>query len=178
MSSSSCKKGGGGGDAMTAKSGGSVKSFKTGKSGKTANQVENDRPAGCYTLSLVTASIITTDYAGNTYSVTSKGEVKVVSVAEAALKQHHPVVKPMKIAERRAGCIDAVPDAEPGISKVDKLAGFHLCTGFSGHGFGLGPGAGKLMAEIVTGETTCVDASPFRYTRFFDGTNPRPTTGL
>ena len=83
------KKAGGGGDAMTAKSGGSVKSFKTGKSGKTANQVENDRPAGCYTLSLVTGSIITTDYAGNTYSVTSKGEVKVVSVAEAALKQRN-----------------------------------------------------------------------------------------
>jgi hypothetical protein len=34
------------------------------------------------------------------------------------------------------------------------------------------------MAEIVTGETTCVDPSPFRYMRFFDGTNPRPTTGL
>ena len=83
-----------------------------------------------------------------------------------------------KIAERWSGAIDAVPDAVPIISKVEKLPGFHLCTGFSGHGFGLGPGAGKLMAEIVTGETPCVDPSPFRYTRFFDGSNPRPTTGL
>ena len=58
----------------------------------------------------------------------------------------------------------------PVISKVEKLPGFHLCTGFSGHGFGLGPGAGRLMAEIVTGERTCVDPTPFRYTRFFDGT--------
>ncbi|MCA3560037.1 MAG: FAD-binding oxidoreductase [Aestuariivirga sp.] len=102
----------------------------------------------------------------------------VLDGAAMALKEYYPVFKPMKIAERWAGAIDAMPDAVPVISKVDALPGFHLCTGFSGHGFGLGPGAGKLMAEIVTGETPCVDPSPFRYTRFFDGTNPRPTTGL
>ena len=38
--------------------------------------------------------------------------------------------------------------------------------------------AGKLMAQLVTGETPCVDPTPFRYTRYFDGTNPRPVTGL
>jgi glycine/D-amino acid oxidase-like deaminating enzyme len=102
----------------------------------------------------------------------------ILDDAERHLKEYYPVFKPMKIAERWAGCIDAVPDAVPVISKVDKLEGFHLCTGFSGHGFGLGPGAGKLMAEIVTGETPCVDPTPFRYGRFFDGSNPRPTTGL
>jgi len=102
----------------------------------------------------------------------------VLDGAAKALKEYYPVFTPMKIAERWAGAIDAVPDAVPIISKVEKLPGFHLCTGFSGHGFGLGPGAGKLMAEIVTGEAPCVDPSPFRYTRFFDGSNPRPTTGL
>jgi glycine/D-amino acid oxidase-like deaminating enzyme len=102
----------------------------------------------------------------------------ILDEAETYLKDYYPAFKPMKVAERWAGLIDAVPDAVPVISKVDALPGFHLCTGFSGHGFGLGPGAGKLMAEIVTGETPCVDASPFRYGRFFDGTRPRPTTGL
>ncbi|MCA3573200.1 MAG: FAD-binding oxidoreductase [Aestuariivirga sp.] len=102
----------------------------------------------------------------------------ILDEAETHLKDYYPAFRPMKVAERWAGCIDAVPDAVPVISKVDALPGFHLCTGFSGHGFGLGPGAGKLMAEIVTGETACVDASPFRYSRFFDGSNPRPTTGL
>ena len=102
----------------------------------------------------------------------------ILDEAEKALKDYFPAFKPMKIAERWAGCIDAVPDAVPIISKVEKLPGFHLCTGFSGHGFGLGPGAGKLMAEMVTGERPCVDPSPFRYTRFFDGSNPRPSTGL
>ena len=102
----------------------------------------------------------------------------ILDEAEKHLKDYYPAFRPMKIAERWAGCIDAVPDAVPVISRVEKLPGFHLCTGFSGHGFGLGPGAGKLMAEIVTGETTCVDPAPFRYGRFFDGSNPRPTTGL
>lgn len=102
----------------------------------------------------------------------------ILDEAEKYLREYYPVFRPMKIAERWAGCIDAVPDAVPVISAVEKLPGFHLCTGFSGHGFGLGPGAGKLMAEMVTGESPCVDPAPFRYTRFFDGTNPRPTTGL
>ncbi|WP_373502579.1 NAD(P)/FAD-dependent oxidoreductase [Aestuariivirga sp.] len=102
----------------------------------------------------------------------------ILDEAAKNLVERYPAFKPMKIAERWAGCIDATPDAVPIISKVEKLEGFHLCTGFSGHGFGLGPGAGKLMAEIVTGERPCVDPSPFRYSRFFDGSNPRPTTGL
>lgn len=102
----------------------------------------------------------------------------ILDDAAKHLVDDYPAFRPMKIAERWAGCIDAMPDAVPTISKVEQLPGFHLCTGFSGHGFGLGPGAGQLMAEIVTGETPCVDPSPFRYTRFFDGSNPRPTTGL
>ena len=102
----------------------------------------------------------------------------ILDQAAEGLKAYYPVFSPMRIAERWAGCIDAMPDAVPVISRVDRLAGFYLCTGFSGHGFGLGPGAGKLMAELVLGETPCVDPAPFRYGRFFDGSNPRPTTGL
>ena len=44
--------------------------------------------------------------------------------------------------------------------------------------FGLGPGAGKLMAQLVTGETPCVGPTPFRYSRYFDGSNPKPTTAM
>jgi glycine/D-amino acid oxidase-like deaminating enzyme len=102
----------------------------------------------------------------------------VLDEAAASLKQHFPAFRDMKIAERWAGIIDATPDAVPVMSAIDKLPGFHLASGFSGHGFGLGPGAGRLMAQLVTGETPCVDPTPFRYARYFDGSNPRPTTGL
>jgi glycine/D-amino acid oxidase-like deaminating enzyme len=101
-------------------------------------------------------------------------------LAEAAehLATVLPAFKPMQIVERWAGMIDATPDAVPVIDGIEKLPGLHLASGFSGHGFGLGPGAGKLMAQIIMGETTCVDATPFRYSRFIDGSWPRPTTGV
>ncbi|MGH6907661.1 MAG: NAD(P)/FAD-dependent oxidoreductase, partial [Aestuariivirga sp.] len=102
----------------------------------------------------------------------------ILDEAAASLKEYFPAFRDMRIAERWAGVIDAMPDAVPVMSPVGKPDGFYLATGFSGHGFGLGPGAGKLMAQLVTGETPCVDPSPFRYSRYFDGSNPRPTTGL
>jgi glycine/D-amino acid oxidase-like deaminating enzyme len=102
----------------------------------------------------------------------------ILDEAAASLRDYFPGFRDMRIAERWAGVIDATPDAVPVMSAIDKLPGFYLASGFSGHGFGLGPGAGKLMAQLVTGETPCVDAAPFRYARYFDGSNPRPTTGL
>lgn len=102
----------------------------------------------------------------------------ILDEAAASLKEYFPVFRGMAIAQKWAGVIDATPDAVPVMAPIDKLPGLYLASGFSGHGFGLGPGAGKLMADLVTGATPCVDPDPFRYTRYFDGTNPKPTTGL
>jgi glycine/D-amino acid oxidase-like deaminating enzyme len=63
-----------------------------------------------------------------------------------------------------------MPDAIPTISPVAKLPGFFLATGFSGHGFGIGPAAGHLAADLVAGDAPIVDPFPFRYERLFDGT--------
>jgi len=62
--------------------------------------------------------------------------------------------------------MDVTPDAVPVIGPVAALPGLFLATGFSGHGFGIGPGAGRLMAELVMGETPVVDPAPFRFARF------------
>jgi len=62
----------------------------------------------------------------------------------------------------------------PMIGEVGKNRGFYLATGFSGHGFGIGPGAGKALAAMLTGADNPVDLSPFRLSRFFDGTPIRP----
>jgi glycine/D-amino acid oxidase-like deaminating enzyme len=102
----------------------------------------------------------------------------VLEEAAASLKDYYPAFGAMRIAERWAGAIDATPDAVPVISAVNAVPGLFLASGFSGHGFGLGPGAGKLMAQLVTGEAPCVDPSPFAYSRFFDGSNPKPSAGL
>ncbi len=98
----------------------------------------------------------------------------ILNEARANLTLAFPVFHGMKIAQRWGGVIDVTPDAVPVISVVDAVPGFHIATGFTGHGFGIGPGAGRLMAEIVTGAPTVVDPAPFRYSRFTDGSHPRP----
>ncbi len=81
----------------------------------------------------------------------------------------YPAFENLKIAETWAGCIDVTPDAVPVISEVAEVPGFFIASGFSGHGFGIGPGAGKLMADLVTAGPTCVDPKPFRHKRMTDG---------
>ena len=75
----------------------------------------------------------------------------------------------MKIVQQWAGFIDVTPDAVPVISEVESLPGFVVATGFSGHGFGIGPAAGRLAADIATGATPIVDPTAFRFSRFTDG---------
>jgi len=86
-----------------------------------------------------------------------------------------PAFRDMKVAESWGGVIDVTPDAVPVISGVDTLPGFFIATGFTGHGFGIGPGAGRLMAELVTGDPPVVDPAPFRFSRFSDGSRPLPS---
>ncbi|MCJ8309304.1 MAG: FAD-binding oxidoreductase [Rhizobiaceae bacterium] len=90
----------------------------------------------------------------------------IQSSALKSLQKSIPAFQKAEIAEKWAGVIDVMPDVVPVISPVDQVPGFFMATGFSGHGFGLGPGAGKLMAQLVCGETPCVDPTPFSLNRF------------
>jgi glycine/D-amino acid oxidase-like deaminating enzyme len=65
--------------------------------------------------------------------------------------------------------IDSTPDAIPVISTVAKLPGLVLSAGYSAHGFGIGPGAGRLAADLATEATPVVDPTPYRYSRLVDG---------
>jgi glycine/D-amino acid oxidase-like deaminating enzyme len=99
----------------------------------------------------------------------------ILEQARESVTQAFPVFHAMKIVESWGGMIDVTPDAIPVISDVDDFPGFFIATGFSGHGFGIAPAAGRLIAELVTGETPVVDPSPFRYSRFSDGSKPSPS---
>jgi glycine/D-amino acid oxidase-like deaminating enzyme len=94
--------------------------------------------------------------------------------ALGSIGESFPQFRDARIAERWGGMIDVMPDAIPVISAVDALPGFYIATGFSGHGFGIGPGAGRLVADMATGAPPIVDPTPFRLSRFTDGSNPRP----
>jgi glycine/D-amino acid oxidase-like deaminating enzyme len=98
----------------------------------------------------------------------------VIERARASIAETFPAFRNVAVADSWGGMIDVMPDAIPVISAVDRLPGFFIATGFSGHGFGIGPGAGRLVADMVAGGPTIVDPTPFRLSRFTDGSNPRP----
>ena len=90
----------------------------------------------------------------------------VLEEAAQRLKKAFPIFDQMQIADRWGGLIDVTPDALPLIGTSASVPGLTFATGFSGHGFGLGPGGGRLAAEIVMGGRMCVDSSPFTPARF------------
>ena len=92
-------------------------------------------------------------------------EASFNDAARASLATVFPAFAKARVAQQWAGMIDVTPDAVPVISAVDSLPGFFIATGFSGHGFGIGPGAGRLVADLVTGSDPIVDPTPFRFTR-------------
>jgi glycine/D-amino acid oxidase-like deaminating enzyme len=94
---------------------------------------------------------------------------RLLNAAMTALRRAHSAFERASVAESWGGLIDVTPDAVPVISPAESLPGFYIATGFSGHGFGIGPGAGRLMAELVTGRSPVVDPAPFRLSRFSDG---------
>ena len=76
-----------------------------------------------------------------------------------------PVLGQAGIANAWAGFVDNTPDGVPGIGEVSEIPGFILAAGFSGHGFGIGPGAGHLIADLVTGEKPIFDPAPYHPAR-------------
>jgi glycine/D-amino acid oxidase-like deaminating enzyme len=89
--------------------------------------------------------------------------------AREAMIRLYPQFRDVPIVQEWAGYIDVTPDVVPYIGAVGTLPGLTIATGFSGHGFGIGPGAGRLAADLATGQTPQVDPSPFRVSRFSDG---------
>jgi glycine/D-amino acid oxidase-like deaminating enzyme len=81
-----------------------------------------------------------------------------------------------KLKAAWAGMIDTMPDVVPIVDHAP-IAGLTIATGMSGHGFGIGPGMGRVIADLVAGGSVGHDLSRFRLSRFFDGSKiaPGPT---
>ncbi|CAM3699506.1 FAD-binding oxidoreductase [Bordetella tumulicola] len=77
-----------------------------------------------------------------------------------------PVFRDARVAQSWAGYIDVTPDAMPVMDAVPDLPGLYLASGFSGHGFGIGPAAGEAMAQLIQGQRPTVDLQPFRFDRY------------
>ncbi len=99
----------------------------------------------------------------------AKSAERVMEIARRRL----PGLKDSSVAQSWAGMIDSMPDIVPVIDSIDStgetgLAGLTVATGFSGHGFGIGPAAGKIVADLVCGRSVPYDLDRFRLSRFTD----------
>ena len=81
-----------------------------------------------------------------------------------------PGVGPVGLRASWAGMIDVMPDVVPVVDQVPDMDGLWVGTGMSGHGFGIGPAFGRILADLITGGTAGHDMARFRFSRFTDGT--------
>ncbi len=103
---------------------------------------------------------------------------RAVAAMRKGLVRRVPQLADIPFAESWAGMIDVTPDVVPVMDEVADVPGLFLATGFSGHGFGIGPGAGRVMADLVLGKPAVHDLSRFRFSRFADGSPMLPGPGL
>ncbi|HEX4240032.1 MAG TPA: FAD-binding oxidoreductase [Steroidobacteraceae bacterium] len=94
---------------------------------------------------------------------------KLNRAAFESMIELYPGFEGTRVVQEWAGYIDATPDVIPYIGPVGALPGLIVAAGFSGHGFGIGPAAGQLAAELATAASPSVDPEPFRTSRFSDG---------
>lgn len=84
-----------------------------------------------------------------------------------------PDLGPVRIKLAWAGMIDTMPDIVPVVDRIAAVPGLTVGTGMSGHGFGIGPAMGRILAALAMGEAPGHDLTRFRYGRFFDGSAMR-----
>jgi sarcosine oxidase subunit beta len=80
--------------------------------------------------------------------------------------KYFPNLAKAKIVRTWAGWMDLAADKVPILGNVSEVPGLVLACGFSGHGFGIAPGAASQIAQLITEGKTDVDLSKLRYDRF------------
>ncbi len=84
-----------------------------------------------------------------------------------------PSLADVKLDRLWCGLIDQTVDAIPVLDVLPEAGGVVLATGFSGHGFCLGPITGKILADLAEGRTPSLPIEPFRMSRFAEaGASP------
>ncbi|MER9295947.1 FAD-binding oxidoreductase [Mesorhizobium sp. M0621] len=84
-----------------------------------------------------------------------------------------PQFETVRLKAGWGGMIDAMPDVVPVVDHVRAVGGLFVATGMSGHGFGIGPGIGRVVSDMIQGNETGHDLSRFRLSRFHDGSAVR-----
>lgn len=82
------------------------------------------------------------------------------------IMKYFPALSKAKDVRSWTGWIDQCVDKVPVMSSVEEVPGLYLACGFSGHGFGICPGAAYNLAECMAEGTSAISLQAFRYDRF------------
>lgn len=78
-----------------------------------------------------------------------------------------PGLANVRITRVWGGLIDKTPDLLPVLDSVPEYRGLVVGAGFTGHGFGIGPMSGEILANLTLhGKDDRFDLKPFRLSRF------------
>jgi glycine/D-amino acid oxidase-like deaminating enzyme len=106
-----------------------------------------------------------------------KPNMKTVRNVQDAFAKAFPGLGRPKLKATWGGMIDTLPDVVPIVDHAP-IPGLTIATGMSGHGFGIGPGMGRVVADLVSGGHVGHDLSRFRFGRFTDGSKIAPGPSL
>ena len=82
------------------------------------------------------------------------------------IMKYIPKLANAKIVRTWAGYEDVSADGVPVLGEIKEIPGLITACAFTGHGFGISPIVGTLLAEVAREEKTTLDLSAFRYDRF------------
>ena len=105
-------------------------------------------------------------------------EARALRLMRQRFQSLFPELGPVAFRRTWAGMIDAMPDVVPVIDRVARLPGLFIGTGMSAHGFGIGPGVGRVLADLMQDKAPGHDLTRFRLSRFEDGSPIRPGPAL
>ncbi len=90
---------------------------------------------------------------------------RCASSARPWTRPNVPALKSLPVQATWAGYIDSTPDGVPVIDSDIGLPGLTLAAGLSGHGFGIGPGVGHLVADMLLGRAPITEVAQYRLAR-------------
>jgi glycine/D-amino acid oxidase-like deaminating enzyme len=103
---------------------------------------------------------------------------KVIEYSLNRFYEMLPGVRGLGISRCWAGRIDMTPDLLPIVGEAESVKGFFVATGYSGHGFALGPVTGRLLSQLIADGRPSLDLRPFRISRFAEGEIDRSPDAL
>ena len=99
------------------------------------------------------------------------GDIPMDYVAEvgAQVAERFASFETAGLASAWTGVYDVTPDWNPVLGRLPDVPGLVVGYGFSGHGFKLSPGVGRILAQEALGLPTDVPLAPYALERFRSG---------